>query len=151
MHYLRDQLVTNWLRHLITEPHRSNSEKVEAPRANMRVSRACETVRDSHPAGIWCPFRCMARQQIHNTTNDYVRLDVRWLQRKGYLRPGWSGTVNWSRCGERFAFYQYLCFAREIDAAIQNPARGWRIAEQSIPSSWNGWTIFGLEATQEHA
>jgi len=37
-------------------------------------------------------------------TDDYVRLDVRWCKRRGYLWPGWSGTVQWSRRGERFAW-----------------------------------------------
>jgi hypothetical protein len=36
-------------------------------------------------------------------TDDYVRLDVRWLKRQGYLGTGWSGMVHWSRRGERFA------------------------------------------------
>lgn len=44
------------------------------------------------------------RWDKRDTTCDYVRLDVRWLKRKGCLRPGWSGTLNWSRRGEQFAW-----------------------------------------------
>ena len=43
------------------------------------------------------------RTQRRDCTDDYVRLDVRWLKRQGYLRPGWSGMVHWSRRGARFA------------------------------------------------
>ena len=28
-------------------------------------------------------------------TDDYVRLDMRWCRRQGYLQPGWSGMVHW--------------------------------------------------------
>ena len=49
----------------------------------------------------------MGRAQTRDCTDDYVRLDVRWLKRQGYLRSGYSGTVNWSRRGERFA---WICF-----------------------------------------
>jgi hypothetical protein len=34
-----------------------------------------------------------------DTTNRFLRLDVRWLNRSGFLRPGRLGTVNWSRGG----------------------------------------------------
>ncbi len=38
-----------------------------------------------------------------NTTDDYVRLDVRWCERHGYLQPGRAGTMHWSRRGECIA------------------------------------------------
>jgi hypothetical protein len=31
------------------------------------------------------------------------RLDVRWMQRQGFLSPGYSGGVNWSQDGEKVA------------------------------------------------
>ncbi len=35
-----------------------------------------------------------------DTTSSYLRLDVRWLGRKGFLVPGRSSNVTWSRNGE---------------------------------------------------
>jgi hypothetical protein len=46
--------------------------------------------------GGWCWNR-------RDCTDDYLGLDVRWLKRQGYLKPGHSGMVHWSRRGERFA------------------------------------------------
>ena len=41
--------------------------------------------------------------QRRDCTEDFLRLDVRWLHRKGSLVPGASSQVHWSRHGERFA------------------------------------------------
>lgn len=35
-----------------------------------------------------------------NTTEDYRDIDVRWLKRRGCLKPGYSGSITWSRRGE---------------------------------------------------
>ena len=43
--------------------------------------------------------RCSSK----DTTSSYIQLDVRWLQRKGFLRPGYDFTLTWSRNGEIFA------------------------------------------------
>ena len=37
-----------------------------------------------------------------STTSGYLFLDVRYLQRKGFLRPGTSSSQRWSRRGEPF-------------------------------------------------
>jgi hypothetical protein len=34
------------------------------------------------------------------TTAGYRQIDVRWMQRKGYLRPGMQSSLRWSRNGE---------------------------------------------------
>ena len=34
-----------------------------------------------------------------DTTSAYLRLDVRWLNRKGYLFPGKIANLTWSRNG----------------------------------------------------
>lgn len=39
----------------------------------------------------------------HDTTNDKLRMDVCFMQRKGFLRVGCSGSLHWTRRGERFA------------------------------------------------
>ena len=43
------------------------------------------------------------RKQTRDCTDEYIRLDVRWLRRQGYLRYERSTMVHWSRRGERFA------------------------------------------------
>lgn len=46
----------------------------------------------------------MGRYGTRDCTDDYVRLDVRALQREGCLRSGWSRVWQWSRGGDRFAW-----------------------------------------------
>jgi hypothetical protein len=44
----------------------------------------------------------MGRSSSKNTISSYMQLDIRFLQRKGFLRPcGWQ-TLSWSRNGEPF-------------------------------------------------
>jgi hypothetical protein len=45
----------------------------------------------------------MGRRQTRDCTDEYLNLGVRWCKRRGYLRPGWSGILEWLRRGERFA------------------------------------------------
>jgi len=45
----------------------------------------------------------MGRYGGKATTSDFLRLDVRYLQRKGFLGPGRFATLRWSRNGEPFA------------------------------------------------
>ena len=40
------------------------------------------------------------RRSLTITTSDCYRLDVRWLHRKGLLRPGEAFPLTWSRNGE---------------------------------------------------
>jgi len=42
-----------------------------------------------------------------NTTDDFVRLDVRRCNRQGYLQPGHAGTLQWSLRGEQVAAVRY--------------------------------------------
>lgn len=50
------------------------------------------------------------RRADRNLTTDYLRLDVRALERAGFLRPGHCGSWGWSRGGE-------------VQASIQTEAR----------------------------
>jgi hypothetical protein len=38
-----------------------------------------------------------------DTTDDYRQLDVRWIERNGYLKNGHSGSLHWTRRGETIA------------------------------------------------
>jgi hypothetical protein len=45
----------------------------------------------------------MARPAQYATTktNDFHAVDLAWLRRKGARKPGWSGTIRWSRAGRQ--------------------------------------------------
>ena len=77
----------------------------------------------------------MGREQLHDTTDDYVRLDVRWLKRQGYLRPGWAGTVNWSRRGERFAFINISASQNQLTLRYRTRRPGYEWQEMEYPVS----------------
>lgn len=49
-----------------------------------------------------------------DTTDEYKRIDVRFLQKRGYLVPGTAFTLSWSRHGERIGWIQ----CRTIDDAV---------------------------------
>ncbi|MFY9940339.1 MAG: hypothetical protein WAK33_25885 [Silvibacterium sp.] len=49
-----------------------------------------------------------------DTTEGYKRIDVRYLQKHGYLVSGASFTLSWSRNGERVGWIQ----CRTIDEAV---------------------------------
>lgn len=48
------------------------------------------------------------------TTDDYKRIDVRFLHKRGYLRPGVQFTLSWSRRGVRIGWIQ----CRATDEAV---------------------------------
>jgi len=39
--------------------------------------------------------------------HEHHSVDLAWLRRKGYLRPGYSGSVTWSRFGQKTGFIDY--------------------------------------------
>src|ERR1700674_5717401 len=49
-----------------------------------------------------------------NTTSGYLRLDVRWLHRKGYLVPGRETTLTWSRRGEPIGNISVRCEMNDV-------------------------------------
>jgi len=48
------------------------------------------------------------------TEDQFLRLDVRMLNRKGMLRPGVTGTMHWSREGEAVGSIQIHATAAEV-------------------------------------
>jgi hypothetical protein len=76
----------------------------------------------------------MGRWQEHDTTNDYIRLDVRWLKRERFLQPGYSGTVSWSRRGERFALINISAGDGELRLQYRTRSRGdeWQEKDYSV-------------------
>ena len=76
----------------------------------------------------------MGRRQEHDTTNDYIRLDVRWLKRERFLQPGYSGTANWSRRGERFASINISAGSGELRLQYRTRSSGdeWQQKDYSV-------------------
>lgn len=73
-----------------------------------------------------------------DTTSAYSSLDVRWLQRKGYLVPGRAARVTWSRNGEP---YSNINMRVEKDSLIlsyrhRRFEEPWRREEYPIPIDW---------------
>ena len=78
------------------------------------------------------------RAQSHDTTDEYLRLDVRWLNRQGYLRPGYSGIVNWSRRGERIGWICFDSADGEITLRYKTRPRGeeWQDRNYPVAVEW---------------
>lgn len=55
------------------------------------------------------------RWGARDTTSDYLRMDVRFMERQGYLGAFGVGSLHWSRRGERFAT---INFRSESDCVI---------------------------------
>ena len=69
-----------------------------------------------------------------DTTEGYLRLDVRWMQRKGSLQAGHSGTVDWSRNGSKFATISYRTGIDALTLSYRSRERGgdWEDLEYAI-------------------
>jgi hypothetical protein len=76
----------------------------------------------------------VGRNSSKNTTSYYHQLDIRDLQRKGFLRPcGWVG-LNWSRDGEVVASIRILAEFDRIVLSYRHQSYGedWKSKEYSI-------------------
>lgn len=78
------------------------------------------------------------RAQTHDSTDDYVRLDVRWLKRQSYLVAGSSGMVHWSRRGERFASVSFESGDGKITLRYKTRCRGgeWQDKHYPVTVEW---------------
>jgi len=70
-------------------------------------------------------------------TTDHKRLDVLWMKREGFLRPGSQGTLSWSRNGKRIGWIQYACEAHALRLIykVQNNWYGedWQSIDMKVP------------------
>ncbi len=84
----------------------------------------------------------------HNTTDDYVRLDVRWCKRQGHLQPGRSCVVNWSRRGERFASIRIEAANRLITIRYKTRERNgeWQHKQEPVEVLWTACAFGGHRA-----
>src|ERR1700683_87616 len=88
------------------------------------------------------------RARTRDCTDDYVRLDAQWCKRQGYLRPGWSGTVNWSRRGERFAWVNIDAAFGHITLRYRTRPRGgeWQDKDYAVAVEWMRCRLGGSRA-----
>lgn len=81
-----------------------------------------------HGSGNWY------RWDSKKTTDSQHGIDIRWLKKNGYLRPGSMGTLSWSCRGEQTGSIGYIM---EADRMILNfrhrpPGGDWQQVEQII-------------------
>jgi len=74
------------------------------------------------------------RWDSKTTTESLHRIDVRWLKKQGYLRPGNVGLLAWSRRGEQTGFINYRMEADRMVLNYRYRLNGgdWEDVEQAI-------------------
>src|SRR6185503_16191379 len=73
------------------------------------------------------------------TTSGYLFLDVRYLQRNGYLRPGTGSSQRWSRRGEPFASINLNAWDGHVTLSYSTRDRGrdaWERKEYPVSLEW---------------
>lgn len=88
------------------------------------------------------------RDQWKGSTDDYVRLDVRWLQRQGYLWPKYSGSVRWSRRGETIGNINFQTTSAHLILRYRTRRNGgeWESMEYPVTVEWMPCRFGGLRA-----
>jgi hypothetical protein len=79
------------------------------------------------------------RQGGKGTTGGYRTLDVRWLQRKGMLKPGLSYGLDWNRRGEPWGSIQASTGEGFVTLIYRHQKDGGEWREQEYPVSLD-WT-----------
>ncbi len=74
------------------------------------------------------------RGDARDTTADYLRMDVRFMERQGYLRVFCGGSLHWSRRGERFASINFRSESDRVVLSYKNRTRGeeWESLEYPV-------------------
>jgi hypothetical protein len=91
------------------------------------------------------------RWDSKTTTESQHRIDIRWLKKQGYLRPGNVGSLSWSWGDEQTVFINYRM---ETDRMVLNclhwsQGEGWEDVEQAIsfyrtPCNYGGFRTWFL-------
>jgi len=68
------------------------------------------------------------------TTESQHRVDIRWMRKQGYLQPGASGSLTWSRCGEQTGSIRYRTEHDRLVIFYQYRKNGgeWQPVEEQI-------------------
>jgi hypothetical protein len=68
------------------------------------------------------------------TTESQHRIDIRWLKKQGFLRPGTAGVLSWSKGDEQTGSIGYRMEAKRMILNFRHRPNGgeWEPVEQSI-------------------
>ena len=74
------------------------------------------------------------RWNTKTTTNDVKRLDVRLMQRNGWLTPNRQGKLNWTRNDEPWGDIDYRCYSDRLELNYRYRENGseWESVSQRI-------------------
>lgn len=72
------------------------------------------------------------------TTGSQNRIDIRWLKKQGYLRPGTAGTLSWSCDDEKTGSIGYRMEAEQMILNYRHRPHGgeWEDVKQVISIDW---------------
>jgi hypothetical protein len=87
-------------------------------------------------------------RQSKETTDDHFTLDVRHLQKNGWLTPVQTVDLNWSRNGNVVASIQIQTLAQRLILKYRSRAPGgdWRQMEYPVDLEWTGCHYGGHRA-----
>lgn len=84
------------------------------------------------------------------TTSDMLRLDIRLLQRKGWLTPGRLIDLNWSSNGTERGPIKMRTDADHVTLIYRSRSNGngddWQQMEYPVPLEWTGCNLGGQRA-----
>lgn len=74
------------------------------------------------------------RAQTKTTTNEVIRLDIRFLKKHGHLAPGYRTTLRWSQYGRTCGRvqYHYQTHTISLNYRVRTPGTEWQVVEQTI-------------------
>lgn len=82
------------------------------------------------------------------TTSTYRQLDIRYLQRKGFLRPGTFAPLSWSCNGEPYGLIRITAAPDRITLSYSHRRNGeqWKREEYAVPLEWQPCNYGGRRA-----
>lgn len=91
------------------------------------------------------------RQDSKSTTESQYRIDIRWLKKQGYLRPGNFGFLSWSCCNKQIGYINYRMEADRMVLNYRYRFYGgeWKDVEQTVlfdrtPCNYGGYRTWFL-------
>ena len=72
------------------------------------------------------------------TTESQHRVDIRWMRKQGYLRPGMAGSLSWSLGGEQTGWIYFRVETAQLVLNYRQRPRGgeWEDVEQAEEFAW---------------
>lgn len=79
------------------------------------------------------------------TVDECLAIDVAWMNRQGYLRPGAVGTLRWTRGGRPIGDIRYTTERNRLLLRFRHRVRGddWQDTEQPLPLEWTACRFGG--------